>query len=300
MVNETPFRLLDLPREVRDMIYYEMLCSWPDPEFDPYACCRWVRPGVNTAILVANRQVSIEAKDVMWKGNKFIRVIAHGCGKLAAQVPVVCTTPLIVEAFKGYVMTHSVDAGHLPQSMAAQFMILQRDLDLLCQYCCVRRIISKPHHCITIHNPFENTSDASYMNGDKQKLLLEPYAKHFRNFPSFEIRGHVDEGLSQTVTQKVRELLPPDLEAFRSELIRKRALGAQYLAANKPRHAYQVLDLAYHQALDLFNGRHMDFFEATASEAYKTDLYNIRERIDWDRHRAWRLIARGFATLRHD
>lgn len=73
------FKLLDLPREIRDLIYRAMLCDWKkgaighiqvsgDVRFDP------LRDDIEPNILLANKQIYQEAKLVLLKDNQFVHI----------------------------------------------------------------------------------------------------------------------------------------------------------------------------------------------------------------------------------
>lgn len=73
------FKLLDLPREIRDMIYRGMLCDWQkgalghiqvsgDVRFDPMG------DDIEPNILLANKQIYQEAKLVLLKENELVHI----------------------------------------------------------------------------------------------------------------------------------------------------------------------------------------------------------------------------------
>lgn len=75
-----PFRFLDLPRELRDKVYQNLLCSFAPPRdaaTNRQSCPQYTST-VHPAILRCNKQIHREAYDIMVKTNRFIHVKLHG------------------------------------------------------------------------------------------------------------------------------------------------------------------------------------------------------------------------------
>jgi hypothetical protein len=186
---EKPFRLLDLPAEIRDQIYHDIVCTWPaykstwDEEKQQAVVPTEVavmNRKTETAILRANRQVYQEAKTVMLRGNQFIRVSMKGFQPLRflfipSQVPVVTMDQDIITKYKGFVMTHSIDITDDPAPLKGQFevMILRRDLDRFAQ-ALGKADMGSPNftatskHRVTVHNPFVGTLTPNFLDSKNQ------------------------------------------------------------------------------------------------------------------------------------
>lgn len=183
---EKPFRLLDLPANIRDQIYYEILCTWP--EENQYA----VNPTemaildckCQIAILYTNQQVYCEAGAVMLRGNQFIRISIKGHQPLKvlfipSQIPVVTMNQKLLAKFTGHVMTHSIDFTNDPAPLKSQLevMIIRRDLDRFVQ-ALGKADLRSPNftatsiHRVTIHNPFVGIPAQRILNKKNQLRLI--------------------------------------------------------------------------------------------------------------------------------
>lgn len=201
--NNTPpsksFKLLDLPREIRDTIYGAMLCDWrkgPDHnlvrgyvEFDP------IRSEIEPNILLANRQIYQEAKLVLLKENQFvhIRMDVPNSEVIPAifalyNVPVVSTKrgflgrgsakPGCAYIFKDLVvMTHHVEFAKDPRIRFRRYdrldvILLHRDLQQFCKALAFLDIkgpySSHSKHLVIIHNPFAKTLSPDFVNYKNQ------------------------------------------------------------------------------------------------------------------------------------
>lgn len=188
-----PFRLLDLPAEIRDQIYLEILCTWPayNSTWDE-ARQQAVVPTevavmnrkIETAILRTNKRVYQEAKTVLLRGNQFIRVSINGFRPLQflfipSQVPIVTMNQDVITKYRGFVMTHSIDITDDPAPLKGQFevMILRRDLERFAA-ALSKADISSPNftatskHTVTLHNPFGGTLTPNFLDSKNQARLI--------------------------------------------------------------------------------------------------------------------------------
>ncbi|KAH9873148.1 hypothetical protein J1614_005546 [Plenodomus biglobosus] len=152
----SPFRLQDLPAELRNRIYYHMLCAFsapPAPFAFPFSykglALQHARHSINTGILRTSRSVYNEAYSVLVKGNEFIKI---GCVEgfplrflfTAFGVPVVAASKQRVLRFRHYALEVEVsgsaisfeqptfDLEEAPLPPARVVMMLRRDLDRFC------------------------------------------------------------------------------------------------------------------------------------------------------------------------
>lgn len=201
-----PFRLLDLPREIRDNIYHGMLCDFGSLTafghtlvngcvvFDP------MRRDIEPNILLANKQIYQEAKLVLLKQNQFvhIRMDLRNGNILPAifvryNVPVVAMSRVAAnrvaarrrparrdcgDVFKDLVvMTYSVDFALQPRTFSQEVdridvILLHRELQEFCRAVALLDI-SGPYssytkHKVTIHNPFAKTLSPDFLNYKNQ------------------------------------------------------------------------------------------------------------------------------------
>lgn len=161
---EEPFPFLDLPRELRDEIYFHLLCSisphattpTPLPEPHPvivplgqsndlglHNICQ-ASHSISTSILLTSKQVHREAYDVMVKRNQFISIVVTGIpiGELliSYQIPIVTMDRQHAGQFKGYMLRLHIyrdDESETPcdneNGPEFDFMIFGRDWPLFCK-----------------------------------------------------------------------------------------------------------------------------------------------------------------------
>ena len=125
---EKSFRLLDLPAEIRDSIYHEILCMWStypvqwNGDSHELSVPKGAKKNtIEAAILRTNRQVYQEAKTVMLTGNQFIR----GLGNVSIETFIMPNNlPVLTlnnrkagDEFKGFVLTHTIDISYDPDEV---------------------------------------------------------------------------------------------------------------------------------------------------------------------------------------
>lgn len=239
MSSQKPFRFLELPLEVRNAIYNVILCSPPPPKLWPLEQQDLVGvPDENshlchlfeTQILRVNHQIYSEAKDVMLRGNQFIRIRGrgtHGVGAYAQmiirsrQIPILATTPSFQDSFNGIVMTYIIDwaKDKIPPDVAnpvgalqiddVEFVILRRDLDVFCETLALLALLTyegfdeESLHIVEIHNPFHGTLSPDFMSETNQERLLQPFCDHLQGFKHMFICGHVSPQVSEAVPKRL-------------------------------------------------------------------------------------------------
>lgn len=189
---DKPFRLLYLPREIRDMIYHAALCDWgvqgpirhglTDDRKDIQL--QVMTNKVETNILLTSKQVYEEAKQVFLKGNQFvqIRMRAKDPSLIAGafvftQIAIVALGRENVSRFKDLVvMKHTIDfpgeEATLQMSrpeFEVDIIIMKRDLWAFADRMALvdtytRRSSGHSKHEITIFNPFMKTPSPKFLN----------------------------------------------------------------------------------------------------------------------------------------
>jgi hypothetical protein len=127
------FRFLDLPGEIRNKIYRELLCNFTcerEPtRFSNSILARLMRqeaqppngvcqaePDINISILLVNRQVYGEAYDIMVKTNQFIRIRGYNFNfadvLMRSQLPVVTMDREHAAQFQGYLLCMDVGLSY--------------------------------------------------------------------------------------------------------------------------------------------------------------------------------------------
>lgn len=277
------FRFLDLPIEVRNAIYHVILCDPPPAKLRrvEQADLLWLPEGMamithpsEMQILQTSRQVHAEARDVMLRGNQFIRIRARGVGQvikgflLARQIPIVRTTALSRDRFKGYVMTHSIELiSGQPEDFPgpkhdtdADLVILHRDLDLFCEALATRGTLmvrgfgNLSKHSLTIHNTFDSTLSPGFMGEKNQERLLQPYRRHLRGFSHFSVDGSVSASLAESVEKAVAEENLPEPEEVLAEFKRNKDLGNRFFRQKEFHKAAEAYTTGYIKVALIRNG----------------------------------------------
>lgn len=131
MPNHFPF--LHLPRELRDIVYHDLLCTWElkHERERAYLSTRLSNP---TTILLLNRQIYSEAYDYLIKHNQFIRIDCDGISirsdPLGRQILPVTEDPEKINHFNGYIarIKWSTNSDPLQKVRRKQYMVLGRQL----------------------------------------------------------------------------------------------------------------------------------------------------------------------------
>lgn len=186
---EKSFRLLDLPAEIRDSIYHEILCTWStypvqwNGDSHELSVPKGAKKHkIETAILRTNRQVYQEAKTVLLTGNQFIRVVVWGMFPyetfiMPNNLPVLTlNNKKASDEYKGFVMTHTIDISYDPDEVKSpdEVVILRRDLDLFVQTVAQvetpfpELVDHQSKHQVTIHNLFVGTLTPHYLDRKNQ------------------------------------------------------------------------------------------------------------------------------------
>ncbi|KAL1861526.1 hypothetical protein Daus18300_008789 [Diaporthe australafricana] len=278
-----PFRFLDLPIEVRNAIYHVILCEPPPAKLRrvEQADLLWLPEGMavikhpsEMQILQTSRQVHAEARDVMLRGNQFIRVRARGVGQvikgflIARQIPIIRTSALSRHRFKGYVMTHTIELisdrlENFPgpaHETDVDLVILYRDLDLFCEALATRGVLmvrefgNLTKHNLTIHNPFDSGLSPGFMGERNQERLLQPYRQHLRGFSHFSVDGNVSASLAESVKDAVATEHLPEPEEVMAEFKRNKDLGNRYFRQKEFHKAAEAYTTGYIKVALVRNG----------------------------------------------
>lgn len=298
-----PFPFLDLPLEVRNTIYHVLLCDAPPAKLRrvEQADLLWLPDGMamiehpsQAQILRTNRQVHAEARDVLLRGNQFIRIWVRGVGQvikgflLARQIPIVRTSARSRDSFKGYVMTHTIELmsdrpedfpGH-GNDTDIDLVILQRDLGLFCEALATRGVLmvrgfgSLTRHNLTIHNPFESTLSPAFLGEKNQERLLQPYREHLRGFSHFSVDGNVSSSLAESVKNAVAKEDFPGPEEILADFKRTKDLGNRYFRQKEFHKAAEAYTTGYIKVALIRNG---NLWSQVAAKGGQTFLHAISE-----------------------
>ncbi|KAJ4378004.1 hypothetical protein N0V83_000834 [Neocucurbitaria cava] len=259
MAHQQPFRLLDLPGEIRNRIYHDVLCAFEQTSTPVLtALARILRQepepnGINqvshateTTILRTCRTVHREAYDIMVKSNKFIRIRVTNPGLsghlVRTQMPVVTMDRAHVAQFSGYVMQLDMHLDAHPDEPTTypllDFMILGRDWETFCNYFTT---LTKEETYSKIRISFNpgatNLADykaplSSPFLEKAQISFLHTFRAHARDLRSVEITGPVAPTLVASVIKDVSSNSSLNTNKILSEMQDMHHLATQLFAAN--------------------------------------------------------------------
>ncbi|KAF8856025.1 hypothetical protein BDZ45DRAFT_484646 [Acephala macrosclerotiorum] len=223
--SDTPFRFLDLPREIRDRIY-DIILSVPEhkqPEREeaglydiPHEVTK-LRCNVETQILQTCRKIYSEAEYIMRETNLFIKVTVRFLFEeilpvlIAERLPILRIPPKKVKYFKGSVLSHEITVLAPIQEKAKTFVFLYRDLERFCKALAnaqwqVSRHDEMVSHVVTLVDPYagEKTSNLQTFYSRKlQEKLIAPYRAELRGFPHFKFKGAIASDLKKTAETEI-------------------------------------------------------------------------------------------------
>jgi hypothetical protein len=259
-----PFRFGDLPREIRNKIYRELLCDFrPRPtsiDVDSMFKFELAKNDIHAAILRTSKAVYAEAYDTMIKTNRFVKItslqnVPLGLLVNGLRVRVVTPKKKAVESFKGYVLGCQVGASRdIPiqqggpsadLAKACHLMVLHRDMDVFCS-----ALMDGDAHCPGITKILQITMTVApvlserhpsrhspllidFFSKQTQQTLLTPFRTTLRGFKSIKIQGHVDKGLARDVEDEIKQDRWSDPQQVLAHFIAAKAKGSKLFQQGK-------------------------------------------------------------------
>ncbi|CAO2647635.1 Nn.00g085570.m01.CDS01 [Neocucurbitaria sp. VM-36] len=270
MILQQPFRLLDLPGEIRNRIYQEILSAFEStstPDLTPLARIlrqeaepngiNQVSHAIEATILRTCRKVHREAYDVMVKTNSFVRIRVTNPGLsghlVRTQMPVVTMDRAHVAQFSGYVMQLDMHLDARPEEptmyplldcmeqdpLAYLFMILGRDWVVFCNYFATLttketsskiRIAFRPN---STNLPDYKAPLSDCFLEKTQVSLLNSFRTHARDLREVQITGPVSRTLVTSVLGDVTSKTRLDTCKILSEMQDAHDLASHLFAENK-------------------------------------------------------------------
>ncbi|KAG8161160.1 hypothetical protein KVR01_009424 [Diaporthe batatas] len=327
MSEDQPFRLLHLPREIRNMIYHAILCDWGvQGPFHHHLTddskeirLQIMARKVELNILFANKQIYQEAKQVFLEGNQFIRIKISARNRSpliypfsrssrssrpsrssrSSQIAVIASGRESVYRFRNItVMEHIIefpgDQSDFGES-EIDAIILQRDLRIFATNFALldtysRRFVGQSKHQICIHNPFEETECPGFLKNTKNlEKLLGPYLKKFQGFEDVKLSGKIDEDVAKSMVAQMNSERP--LTSPPSKLIDKvinlQSLGDQLYLENKYKPALKAWNTAQMALLAQANRKAWPTFIQTAGKDFTDHLSDVAFQVEISRIRVY-------------
>ncbi|KAI1766491.1 hypothetical protein GGR53DRAFT_528585 [Hypoxylon sp. FL1150] len=241
------FPLMACPREIRDMIYRETLCSMGFDANAPGGII--VTDKMNTALLRVNRQVSAEASQAMLRTNLFIGVTVDGVDLISAFAQLHLHIPVVFSGtnpptIRNLAMKYTIVADPRTSGHKQYFVILRRHFDKFCHAIFFadalipdfslktrHKVELQPFVCYRL--PWMGWKIPYYISiGHKHRSLLEPYQKHLYLCGKFIVDGCVSPELSEQVVAKVKRGLNTSPEVLLEDLLRYQALEQECVNRN--------------------------------------------------------------------
>ncbi|KAF2871153.1 hypothetical protein BDV95DRAFT_521672 [Massariosphaeria phaeospora] len=252
----TVFRFHDLPSEIRNKIYRELLCNWKalptTVDASSMSSLEPARHAIDTAILRTSKTVYREAYDVMLKTNRFVKVTSvQGLPMQLVlntlRVPIVTSHGSVVNRFKDYVLAIHLDTARtsaIPDDLESTrldpctLMILHRDLGKLCLALAdgdafTRGFTKNLHVSITVAPvlagpPTKHAASLEdFFSEATQKALLAPFKARLRGYKNVEINGHVAQSLARDVRDEMAQDRCADPDQILSDFAAAKEKGSQ-------------------------------------------------------------------------
>lgn len=304
------FRFLELPGEIRNRIYHELLCAFDSPQDDLEGLDRQLATkgypeaptditpamhSINTAILHTSKQVHREAYDVMVKTNQFFHVKTYGIPLadllLFSRLPIVTMDRAHAHQFEGYVLSIKITALGLEEDSTRSlplysFMVLGRDLNQFC------RIIDegdmylertgRPFSAgIAMQvklNPAPQTlppfkaSIEDFFSEKTQRLLLQPLRTHLRCIKRIDICGSVSPMLADAVVADVTQQRWPDPEKAIQHFVARKEEGKQSFLDRDFSMAHRIWSAACYEMDMVHQGPSWDYLTQRGGEKFCSRL----------------------------
>ncbi|KAJ4354283.1 uncharacterized protein N0V89_006017 [Didymosphaeria variabile] len=211
---EDHLRFLDLPIEIREIIYQDLLCTWElkHNRERAFLSTRFNNP---TAILRVNRQVYYEAYDYLVKHNQFIRVDCDGISirsdPLGRQILPVTEDPEEVSQFNGYVarIKWTTNSDPLQKRSRKQYIVLGRQFPDILKATDYHIMTQWPAITMTITMDPISTDRAEVTTTSLrpfQTALLRTIPTFLHAFPGLSIQGSsVSRNLAARIIRETAE-----------------------------------------------------------------------------------------------
>lgn len=246
--------LLSLPREIRDAIYAYIVVvhSYRAPGHfagTSNSPTDYIKHGIQPQILRVNRQIHVEAKDVMLTRNLFVKISSNDENfqrNLDSTRDAILVRSRGQEGalpqFTGYVVHVQMKTVYAAnkQPRIAHILLLQRDLPAVIQVMHYAHMRSSSNQQVAIsirlYHPCCDIAlgTQAHRSTELAHTLLQPYRDRLRQVKHFKLDGPISTDLKKAViTDVVRPRYDPPRAALQS-LQARRALCLGYASKGNP------------------------------------------------------------------
>ncbi|KAF2663302.1 hypothetical protein BT63DRAFT_124143 [Microthyrium microscopicum] len=255
------FRFLDLPAELRDAVYDEIL----HPEcFRQHLSDGYSRYKFDLALFHVNRQVASEAQAIFYKNFTFVRLETPGEEDQVRQiVEIEGHVPIIARgdkasAFQGYTLNAVISVPdifmyHNEDTEIQRLLLLVDDLHLFCQRWFYSDLDANeglnPHLklTLTLRVPFQDKADRE-LPLSLQKRLMLPFGL-IKGVPAVTVQGSCDDKILEAMLNEMKVPYSP-AENLLEEATKLKDAGNELLKKKLP-------DQAIVKYIDAYRAMHI-------------------------------------------
>ncbi|KAF1844857.1 uncharacterized protein K460DRAFT_286700 [Cucurbitaria berberidis CBS 394.84] len=259
-----PFRFRDLPSEIRNKIYRNLLCEVsPAPttvDTTDMFSLALIRHSIDSALLRTSTEIYHEAYAVLIKTNRFVKITVERGVPLrllikGLGVRVITENKALVERFKGYVLAVHLgrktpsqvpeDHESAPLLKACNLMILHRDMEKFCEALtdgdahtpgfseCIQISITVAPVLNEMPRERYTPSLEEFFSEKTQETLVAPFRKILRGYNAVTLNGHIADDLAKAVREDMGQEKWSDPRSVLEELLAAKQNGSRLFQERK-------------------------------------------------------------------
>lgn len=271
-----PFRFLDLPGEIRNKIYENILCSVVPREqtsregyesrrpdrlqlFEsPPQHIKYLQHSIEPNLLRTCQSIYDEGTYLMRKTNRFVKIAVKITDKdleyILRGIPIIYMTKEVARDFEHAIVVHEIVASK--KERARSFVLLDRDLGFFCKGLAEYNLFAigvNPFHTLTLIEPCESQAENApkFLTSKLQESLLAPY-RSLRGFSHFKIKGAITKDLSEAAISEITgSWIGSDPELVLADLTELKLKGNGFVRIGASNEAVNAYHQCFYKILDL-------------------------------------------------
>lgn len=207
------FRFLDLPFEIRELVYHELLCTW-EMQHEKERARLVTRHDNPTSILRTSKQLYNESYDYLVRHNQFIHLnctnVSIRLHPLGRHILPITEDPRKIKAFKGYVARVTWSISNTPANPQSQkhYMLLSRHWPSVLKCTDYHGMLGWPTLTMDISlDPISTSFPPPNLKPTPlrpfQLALLPPIPSLLHSFPHLSLTGPIPAPLSTPILTAV-------------------------------------------------------------------------------------------------